>query len=81
MVAATFLCNVAHAQFTDGVVKIGVLTDMASVYDDNAGAGSVEVKHFGAMAKGMKVEIISADHQFCQAGGRVRHPHHGITQR
>src|SRR5215467_12588203 len=47
----------AYAQYTDSVVKIGVLTDMSSLYADNTGPGSV------AEAKGIKVEIISADHQ------------------
>ena len=31
----------AFAQYTDGVVKIGILTDMASLYADNGGPGSV----------------------------------------
>jgi branched-chain amino acid transport system substrate-binding protein len=57
----------AYAQYTDGVVKIGVLTDMSSLYADIGGAGSVAaaklaVEDFGAAAKGMKVEIISGDH-------------------
>jgi branched-chain amino acid transport system substrate-binding protein len=56
-----------HAQYTDGVVKIGVLTDFSSLYADITGPGSVAaaklaVEDFGAAAKGMKVEIISADH-------------------
>jgi branched-chain amino acid transport system substrate-binding protein len=58
----------AYAQYTDGVVKIGVLTDMSSLYAENTGPGSVAaaklaVADFGAEAKGIKVEIISADHQ------------------
>ena len=58
----------AYAQYTDSVVKIGVLTDMSSLYADNTGPGSVAaaklaVADFGAEAKGIKVEIISADHQ------------------
>jgi branched-chain amino acid transport system substrate-binding protein len=49
-------------------VKIGVLTDMSSLYADLAGQGSVNaarmaVEDFGAEKKGIKVEIISADHQ------------------
>ena len=65
---AVFVCSPAHAQYTDGVVKIGLLTDMSSLYSDNGGPGSVTaarlaVEDFGAAAKGMKVEIISADHQ------------------
>ena len=66
--AMLFASSTAFAQYTDGVIKIGVLTDMASLYADNGGPGSVvaaklAVEDFGAAAKGMKVEIISADHQ------------------
>jgi branched-chain amino acid transport system substrate-binding protein len=58
----------AHAQISDGVIKIGVLTDMSSLYADIGGPGSVAaaklaVEDFGAAKKGMKVEIVSADHQ------------------
>jgi branched-chain amino acid transport system substrate-binding protein len=58
----------AGAQISDGVIKIGVLNDMSSLYADIAGPGSVvaarmAVEDFGAAKKGMKVEIISADHQ------------------
>jgi len=58
----------ALAQVSDGVVKIGVLNDQSSLYADLAGQGSVvaarmAVEDFGADKKGMKVEIISADHQ------------------
>jgi branched-chain amino acid transport system substrate-binding protein len=58
----------AHAQISDGVIKIGVLNDQSSLYADLAGQGSVvaarmAVEDFGAAKKGMKVEIISADHQ------------------
>ena len=58
----------ALAQISDGVVKIGVLNDQSSLYADLAGQGSVvaarmAVEDFGAAAKGLKVEVISADHQ------------------
>jgi len=58
----------ANAQISDGVIKIGVLSDMSSLYADLDGSGSVTaaqmaVEDFGAAKKGMKVEIISADHQ------------------
>jgi len=58
----------AQAQISDGVIKIGVLSDMSSLYTDIAGRGSelaarMAVEDFGAAAKGMKVEIVSADHQ------------------
>src|ERR1700759_5425254 len=60
--------STAFAQYTDGVVKIGVLTDMASLYADDTGPGSVAaaklaVEDFDPAAKGMKVEIVAADHQ------------------
>jgi branched-chain amino acid transport system substrate-binding protein len=58
----------AQAQVSDGVVKIGVLNDQSSLYADIGGPGSVSaarmaVEDFGAAKKGMKVEIIAADHQ------------------
>ena len=59
---------VANAQVSDGGIKIGVLSDMSSLYADIGGPGSVTaarmaVEDFGAAKKGMKVEIVSADHQ------------------
>jgi branched-chain amino acid transport system substrate-binding protein len=67
-VGALLAAGSAQAQISDGVVKIGVLSDMSSLYADLDGAGSVlaatmAVEDFGAAAKGIKVEIISADHQ------------------
>ncbi|MDP3083628.1 MAG: ABC transporter substrate-binding protein, partial [Rubrivivax sp.] len=58
----------AQAQISDGVIKIGVLNDMSGLYADITGPGSVlaakmAVEDFGAAAKGMKVEIVGADHQ------------------
>jgi branched-chain amino acid transport system substrate-binding protein len=54
---------------SDGKVKIGVLTDMAGVFSDLAGAGSVTaaqmaVDDFVEKEKpSFKVELVSADHQ------------------
>jgi branched-chain amino acid transport system substrate-binding protein len=58
----------AQAQISDGVIKIGVMSDMSSLYADIGGPGSVvaarmAVEDFGAAKKGMKVEVVSADHQ------------------
>jgi len=58
----------ASAQFTDGVIKLGVINDMSGLYADIAGPGSLwaarkAVEDFGAAAKGLKVEVIGADHQ------------------
>ncbi len=67
-VAAALSAGAAQAQVSDGVVKIGVLTDMSSLYTDLSGAGSVAaarlaVDDSGIEKRGVKVEIISADHQ------------------
>jgi branched-chain amino acid transport system substrate-binding protein len=61
-------CGAAQAQYTDGVIKIGVLNDRSGLYADLSGQGAVvaakmAVEDFGAAAKGMKVEIVGADHQ------------------
>jgi branched-chain amino acid transport system substrate-binding protein len=66
--AAMLTAGAAQAQISDGVIKIGVLNDMSGLYADIAGPGSVTaarmaVEDFGAAAKGMKVEIVGADHQ------------------
>ncbi|HEU5194791.1 MAG TPA: ABC transporter substrate-binding protein [Methylomirabilota bacterium] len=58
----------APAGISDGVIKIGVLNDQSSLYADLAGQGSVvaarmAVEDYGAEKKGLKVEIVSADHQ------------------
>ncbi|MGB9368879.1 MAG: ABC transporter substrate-binding protein [Xanthobacteraceae bacterium] len=65
VLAATLMCGAAHAQTT---VKIGVLSDMSSLYADIGGPGSVAaaklaVADFNATNKDVKVEIVSGDHQ------------------
>src|ERR1700679_4298281 len=64
--AVTLSAAAAQAQITK--VKIGVLTDMSSLYADDNGAGSIAavkmaVQDFNPAAHGMKVDIVSADHQ------------------
>ena len=66
--SAALMCGAAQAQMSDGVVKIGVMNDMSGTYADLAGPGSVvaaqmALEDLGAAAKGLKVEIVSADHQ------------------
>jgi branched-chain amino acid transport system substrate-binding protein len=63
---AALIGTAAHAQET--AVKIGILTDMSSLYADATGPGSVAaanmaVQDFNPAAHGLKVEIVSADHQ------------------
>ena len=67
IVLAALASSPASAQYTDGVVRIGVLTDMSGLYSDIGGIGSVlaarlAVADFGVVG-GAKVEIVSADHQ------------------
>jgi branched-chain amino acid transport system substrate-binding protein len=62
--AIAYGCASAQAEYTDGTIKIGVMNDMSGLY----GSGSVvaarmAVEDFGAAAKGLKVEIVGADHQ------------------
>jgi len=67
-VAAALAAGAAQAQISDNVVKIGVLSDMSGLYTDLAGAGSIAaarmaVEDSGIEKRGIKVEIVSADHQ------------------
>jgi len=64
---AVLLGTAAQAQNPISV-KIGVLSDMSSLYADISGPGSVvaakmAVQDFNPAAHNMKVEIVSADHQ------------------
>src|SRR6266478_8740207 len=64
LIAAT---ATAHAQISDGIVKIGVMNDQSGTYADISGPGSttaarLAVEDFGAAKKGLKVEIVVADH-------------------
>jgi branched-chain amino acid transport system substrate-binding protein len=59
----------AHGQaqgISGDVVKIGVLSDMSSLYADNSGPGSVAaarmaVSDFGGTVLGKKIEVVSGD--------------------
>jgi uncharacterized caspase-like protein len=57
------------ARFTDGVIKIGVLNDLSSIYASASGAGSLWAarKAVTDFCNGIrcfdKIEVISADHQ------------------
>src|SRR5512139_1031635 len=59
---------VGAEKVSDGVVRIGVLTDMTGYYSDLAGAGSVlaarmAVEDLGGKVLGKPVQLVSADHQ------------------
>jgi branched-chain amino acid transport system substrate-binding protein len=64
--AIALACSSASAQQIN--VKIGVLTDMSSLYADNSGLGSViaaqmAVADFAKDHPNIKAEVVSADHQ------------------
>src|SRR3990172_10363545 len=67
-VSLAFAASAAQAQISGGVIKIGVLNDQSGTYADLAGPGSViaarmALEDFNAAKKGLKVEILVADHQ------------------
>jgi len=59
----------AHAQISDNVVRIGVLTDLSGVYSDVSGKGTVvatqmAIDNFIARDRpAFRIEMVSADHQ------------------
>jgi branched-chain amino acid transport system substrate-binding protein len=64
--AAVLTCGTAHAQQVS--VKVGVLSDMSSLYSDIGGAGSaaaakLAIADFTKDNPNVKVELISGDHQ------------------
>jgi branched-chain amino acid transport system substrate-binding protein len=62
------LAQPALANVSDNVIRIGFITDMASVYSDIDGAGGVEAARMaiadaGGQIDGKKIELVFADHQ------------------
>jgi branched-chain amino acid transport system substrate-binding protein len=62
------MAGAASKGVSDGVVKIGVLTDMSGVYSTLGGKGTqvaveMAVKDFGGTVLGKPVQVIGADHQ------------------
>jgi branched-chain amino acid transport system substrate-binding protein len=60
--------GVASAQTMDKVVKVGSLGDQSGLYQDIGGPGStvaaqMAIEDSGLLAKGWKIDLISADHQ------------------
>jgi branched-chain amino acid transport system substrate-binding protein len=56
------------AGLSDGVLKVGVMTDMSGAYSDLCGPGSVvaaqmAIDDFGGKVLGKKIELVSVDHQ------------------
>jgi branched-chain amino acid transport system substrate-binding protein len=68
LLLAGALAAPAQEKVSDGVVKIGMLEDMASIYADITGVGAVTaarmaIEDFGGKVLGKPIELISADHQ------------------
>ena len=64
---------VAPALADDKIVKIGVITDLSSLYADDTGLGSVlatemAVEDSGLTAEGWKIDVISGDHRKSATG-------------
>ena len=64
LASAVAIASAAHAQTA---VKIGVLNDRSGLYADISGEGSavaarMAVEDFKAAEKGIKVDVIAADH-------------------
>jgi branched-chain amino acid transport system substrate-binding protein len=58
----------AQDKVSNGVVKIGLIEDMSSIYADITGIGAVTaakmaVEDFGGQVLGVPIEVVSADHQ------------------
>ena len=65
---AAFVTVEIRAQTADRTIKIGVLTDLNSLFANASGSGSVTAAHmavedFRASYKGIDAQVISADHQ------------------
>lgn len=63
----TVSAAVAHAQVSDDVVRIGVLTDMSGIYSDLSGQGAVEAvrmaaEDFGGTVLDAPIEVVFYDH-------------------
>ncbi len=69
MVLSVAAAGPARAQFSDNAIRIGVLTDISGVYSDITGKGSIVATQMAvdeclkAECAGMKIEVLSADHQ------------------
>ncbi|MCC5884568.1 MAG: ABC transporter substrate-binding protein [Halomonas sp.] len=60
--------GVASADYSDEVVRIGVLTDMSGIYTDLSGEAAVTAVHmavedFGGEVNGIPIEVIHGDHR------------------
>src|ERR1700751_1150426 len=67
LLLASPFAALAQEKVSDGVVKIGMLEDMSSIYADITGRGAVTVakmavEDFGGKVLGKPIEVVAADH-------------------
>src|SRR5260370_30035796 len=67
LLLASPFAALAQEKVSDGVVKIGMLEDMSSIYADITGMGAVTaakmaVEDFGGKVLGKPIEVVAADH-------------------
>ena len=67
-VVVAFVAVGTHAEILGRTIKIGVLTDLNSLFADASGESSVlatqmAIEDFSASSKGLGAQVISADHQ------------------
>ncbi|MBX9825860.1 MAG: ABC transporter substrate-binding protein [Xanthobacteraceae bacterium] len=67
-IAVAMIITDAQADISNGVVRIGVLSDQSGGFKDLSGTGSIvaaemAIEDFAPAAHGLKVELINADHQ------------------
>jgi branched-chain amino acid transport system substrate-binding protein len=68
MLAIASTNALTQERISDGVVKIGLIEDMSSIYADITGIGAVTaakmaVADFGGTVLGKPIEVVAADHQ------------------
>src|SRR4051812_2583887 len=68
LLGAIWLTSGAAVRAEEGVLRVGIITDMSGQYADGNGTGSViaaqmAAEEIGGTVAGRKIEIISADHQ------------------
>ncbi len=68
LAAAATLAAPGHAQISDDVVRIGIMSDMAGPYSGNGGPGSVlaarmAIEDFGGKVNGKPIELLVVDDQ------------------
>jgi branched-chain amino acid transport system substrate-binding protein len=68
VVAGLLASSTAGAQIANNRIRVGVLTDLSGIYEQNSGNGSVEAarlaaEELGGKLNGAAIEIVAGDHQ------------------